>query len=64
MTMADFRRKHDGSLYSTNQIVCRRPGFNHWGDCYRLVPFWEGRTHYKTVAAFNREFVTLAGEKP
>ena len=62
--MTDFRRKRDGALYSTSKIVCRRPGFNHWGDCYWLKPIWEGRTHYKTVAAFNREFVTLAGEKP
>ncbi|KGE68990.1 MULTISPECIES: hypothetical protein [Pseudomonas] len=62
--MPDFRRKRDGALYSTNQKVCRRPGWDHWGDCYHLVPIWEGRSHYKTVEAFNREYLTLAGEKP
>jgi hypothetical protein len=62
--MPDFRRKRDGALYTTSLTVRRRPGFDHWGDCYRLVPVWEGRTHYKTVAAFNREFVTLEGTKP
>lgn len=55
--MAIYRRKRDGALYRCSLAVTRRPGFDHWGDCYLLHPVWDGRTHYKTVVAFNREFV-------
>jgi hypothetical protein len=58
--MTHYIRKRDGSRYTTDLQVVRRPGFDHWGDCYRLSPIWEGRTHYKTVTAFNREFEPIS----
>lgn len=54
--MNQFIRKRDGQRYTTSLQPVTRPGFAHWGPCYLLRPVWDGRTHYKTVEAFNREF--------
>lgn len=54
--MNQFIRKRDGQRYTTSLQPVLRPGFSRWGPCYLLYPVWEGRMHYKTIAAFDREF--------
>ncbi|AYF87448.1 hypothetical protein D6Z43_09900 [Pseudomonas sp. DY-1] len=54
--MSTFRRKRDGALYRTDLVEREWPGWKTRGPCYVLRPVWDGRTHYKTVAAFVREF--------
>lgn len=49
-------RKKDKARYLTDMIPVHRPGYEHWGFCYVLEPYWDGRTHYKTVKAFEKEF--------
>jgi hypothetical protein len=61
--MSHFIRKRDGRRYASDLKPVLRPGFNRWGPCCLLRPLWEGGTHYKTVAAFEREF-ELAKEAP
>ncbi|MCO6057357.1 hypothetical protein NG726_11815 [Pseudomonas sp. MOB-449] len=51
--MSTYRRKRDGALYTTNLQVTTFP---NWGACVQLVPVWHGRTHWKTVKAFNKQF--------
>ncbi|WKN20866.1 hypothetical protein [Azotobacter vinelandii] len=51
-------RKRDGARYVTDLKPVKWPWHEHLGDCYLLRPaFWGGRAHYKTIAAFNREYV-------
>lgn len=59
--MAKVRRKRDGNLYHTNLVPTERPGYAHWGPCYRLVPVWEGVTHYKGVEATKKQFTMSDG---
>lgn len=54
--MSRWVRIRDDAMYETDLKERIRPGFGHWGPCYLLTPVWNGRTHYKTIAAFNREF--------
>lgn len=53
--MKTFRRKRDGMLYLCSMTQTQHPKFD-WGPCYLLRPVWEGRVHYKSVAAFEREY--------
>ena len=54
--MTHFVRKRDGQRYTSTLQPVTWPGFAKLGPCYILRPVWEGRTHYKTIPAFEREF--------
>jgi hypothetical protein len=54
--MTQFIRKRDGARYTCDLVPRAWPNFSRRGPSYLLRPVWEGRTHYKTVAAFDREF--------
>jgi hypothetical protein len=55
-------RKRDGNRYSWDGKTCSWPRRGHMGDCVHLRPYWDGRSHYKTLAAFLREYETTDGE--
>jgi hypothetical protein len=54
--MTQFIRKRDGGRYTCDLVSRDWPGHSQLGPCFLLRPVWEGRTHYKTAAAFEREF--------
>lgn len=55
-------RRRDGNRYYCDLKPVLWPGHAHLGDCYLLRPVgFLGRTHYKTIARFNREYDVLTG---
>lgn len=55
--MPVFQRKRDLALYYCNLVEETWPRHEHLGPCYILRPKgFSGRTHYKTVAAFEQQF--------